>query len=173
MCVTIDFLDVFAAKAEKISGINIELGTIVLSVDDLRVYQDFLNLLLFLNYLKNRSAATKVEQLKLNDELDHLGMYIFNNMYSKIFSEQKKDSTVQAYGYREELDKYFAGLQMEIPVEKPQRPLNKATMKLLELLDKGALKNKVIFLIFYWIFLLKGKKNSLILSSIFMTNKMN
>ena len=146
MCVNIDFLDVFAAKAEKISGINIELGTIVLSVDDLRVYQDFFESpFIFLNYLKNRSAATKVEQLKLNDELDHLGMYIFNNMYSKIFSEQKKDSTVQAYGYREELDKYFAGLQMEIPVEKPQRPLNKATMKLLELLDKGALKNKVIF----------------------------
>lgn len=53
MCVTIDFLDVFAAKAEKISGINIELGTIVLSVDDLRVYQDFFESpFIFLNYFK-------------------------------------------------------------------------------------------------------------------------
>ncbi|WP_373470608.1 YecA family protein [Carnobacterium alterfunditum] len=143
---TLDFLDIFAAKAEKISGINIELGTIVLSVDDLRIYQDFFESpFIFLNYLKNRSAATKVEQLKLNDELDHLGMYLFNNMYSKIFLEQEKDSTVQAYGYREELDEYFAGLQMKLPVEKPQRPLNKAIVKLLELLDKGTLKNKVTF----------------------------
>lgn len=40
-CVTIDDFNEFAAKAERLNKINIELGTIVLSIEDLRTYKDY------------------------------------------------------------------------------------------------------------------------------------
>ena len=53
---------------------GIDSGIIAICLDDLDLYADYLNSpLTFLHYLKQRQAATKLNQLYLYDELDHLG----------------------------------------------------------------------------------------------------
>ena len=106
-CVTVDNISEFAAKAEKLSFIKLQNGTISISIDDLRVYADYFDSpLIFLHYLKQRKRATSVKNLRINDELEHLGTYIYHNDYAKTFGEAEADIVFPS-GYREELDRYF------------------------------------------------------------------
>ena len=77
LSVTIDNINEFASKAEKLSFLKLQCEAISLSVDDLMVYAHYFESpLKFLHFLKQRRAATKVAKLATNDELDHLGLYI-------------------------------------------------------------------------------------------------
>lgn len=162
MCITIDDFNEFASKAEKINGINIEQGTIVLSIDDLRVYKDFFESpLIFLHYLKHRSLATSIESLKVNDELDHLGLYLAHNTYSLTFSNQKKNSTIHTYGYREHIDNYFMGLTLpvELRQEKPEQDISNYIKEILKKILNSELENKSDFSNFLLDFSSEGAKS--------------
>lgn len=111
VCVTVDNFNEFAAKAEKLSFIKLGSNSISISIDDLRVYTDiFESPLNFLHYFKQRKKAVQTSQLSLNDELDHLGLYLDRNMYTLDAEELEPNVNFVAMGFREGIDNYFASL---------------------------------------------------------------
>lgn len=75
--VTVDNFNAFAAKAEKSSIISLQEDTIVISYDDLLVYAEYFDsAITFLHYLKQRKCAIREPKYQMNDEFDHLGLYI-------------------------------------------------------------------------------------------------
>ena len=124
-CVTIDNFNEIAAKAEKVNAVNIENHTIVISVDDLRIYRDYFdNPLIFLHYIEQRSKSTEYKSIQFNDELDHLAAYIKNNLYYLNAEELEKvgNSKYEVYGYRQELEEYF--ITSIRPDSKPKPAIN-------------------------------------------------
>lgn len=77
----------FASRYNHLSDIGISPGsgdTWVVSVDDLRLIADiFDNPLIFLHYLEMRAKAMDDERLYVDDELDHLALYLSHNDYSR------------------------------------------------------------------------------------------
>lgn len=120
-CVTVDDFNTFAAHAEKLGFVRLQNGTISISINDLWVYSEyFTSPIQFIHFLKQRKTATQVQELALIDELDHLGLYIENNMYSLHATSLGQGHTVNYTGYREELDKYFSFLYYPtVPYCKP------------------------------------------------------
>lgn len=137
--ITIDNINSFAARAEKLTFLKLDTPTICLSVDDLMVYRDYFESpLQFIHFLFQRRDATLVESLLLNDELDHLGMYIFNNCYALYASTSMvdKDTRMNYVGYREDLDTYFAQLyHKQLLPTKPQQKLPDLFKEILRYLD--------------------------------------
>jgi hypothetical protein len=123
VCVTVDNFNEFAAKAEKLSFIKLGSDSISISIDDLRVYTDiFESPLNFLHYFKQRKKAVQTSQLSLNDELDHLGLYLERNMYTLDAEELDADAKFIAMGFREGIDNYFASLHnKKLSFEKPRQ----------------------------------------------------
>ena len=145
MSVTMDNIGEIAAKAEKVNFLNLKCNTISIAVDDLMVYQNYFDSpLKFLHFLKQRRMATENESLALNDELDHLGMYIHHNCYALPNDNLKKHSRIFAFGYREDLDKYFCQLyHPELRPQKPAQSLPKYFEQILEWLNSSNLNNKI------------------------------
>lgn len=145
--ITVDNINSFAAKAEKLKFLNLKTPTICLSVDDLMVYRDYFESpLQFIHFLNQRRAATLVETLVLNDELDHLGMYIFNNCYALFASTLGLDEhTKMNYaGYREELDTYFTQLyHKQLHQQKPQQELPDLFKWILKYLEQSGSNDKI------------------------------
>ena len=105
---TVDNFNEFAAKAEKLSIISLKEETIVISYDDLLVYADYFdNPICFLHYLRQRKAAMHVPQYQMNDEFDHLGLYIDRNLYALNPSQYGDVKNIFWQGFRQSLDKYF------------------------------------------------------------------
>lgn len=112
--VTVDNFNEFAARAEKLSIIALKEETIVISYDDLLSYAGYFDSpILFLHYLKQRKAAMRVPQFHLQDELDHLGLYIDKNLYAINSSQYRKLDKVFYHGFREKLDDYFQRLYVD------------------------------------------------------------
>lgn len=146
LSVTIDNINEFASKAEKLSFLKLQCEAISLSVDDLMVYAHYFESpLKFLHFLKQRRAATKVAKLATNDELDHLGLYIKHNCYYMDFEKNSEFSLISLFGYREELDDYFGKLyHSKLKPTKPAQNLPPIIEKIIGFLDKSDLCNKVI-----------------------------
>lgn len=122
MSVTVDNINAFAAKAEKMSFMQLKSNAISIAVDDLMVYREYFNSpLMFLHFLQQRSLATQEPKLALNDELDHLGMYIKHNCYSFQTDVIPTGAVGNFVGYREDLDNYFCKLYH--PQLSPQKPI--------------------------------------------------
>lgn len=143
MCVTLDNFNEFCSKIEKVKFLKMNKNTIALSIDDLRVYSDYFESpLKFLHYLKQRKLATQNESLYLNDELDHLGMYIHHPMYSKTYEEAENAHFV-ANVYREELDEYFGALVNGYnEVDKPKQEMPQEFEEVITFLDNSNLKER-------------------------------
>ena len=111
--VTIDPFTEMAAKVQHLNKVGIDVGTHpvwVISLDDLRVYAEiFENPLHFLHYVEQRMQAFKSDLVNLDDELDHLGLYLKHNNYSKYTASMKGKSNaiIQFIGYRSEIDEFF------------------------------------------------------------------
>ena len=111
--VTLDPFTEMAAQVQHLRKIGVNIGSHpmwVTSVDDLRVYTDiFENPLHFLHYAEQRSEAFKSDILQLDDELDHLGLYLEHNHYSTHAAKMRGNSGVRVNftGYRAEIDKFF------------------------------------------------------------------
>lgn len=105
--VTVDNFNAFAAKAEKMNVISLREKTIVISYDDLLAYRGYFSSpISFLHYLKQRQAAISVPEYEMSDELDHLGVYIEQNLCAKTPSQFDVQKSVPV-GFRRDLDEYF------------------------------------------------------------------
>ncbi|WP_029596501.1 hypothetical protein [Exiguobacterium chiriqhucha] len=112
--VTLDDFNEIASRIEKTDIIQkSDLPIWCISINDLRVYPElFDSPSIFLNYLYQRSKASKNPYIKLNDELDHIGLYFEYNDYSKrvneVVEEHQEISEVFIDNHREEIDIYMA-----------------------------------------------------------------
>lgn len=132
--VTVDNFNEFAAKAEKLSVISLKEQTVVISYDDLLVYGGFFDSPIdFLHFLKQRKAAMKVEQYQMNDEFDHLGLYIDRNLYALNPSQYGDVKRVFWNGFRQDIDEYFNWLFID--PDRAQKPIQNIPKELAELLD--------------------------------------
>lgn len=143
--VTVDNFNDFAAKAEKSNFITLSSKTIVISYDDLLAYEKYFDSpIYFLHFLKQRKLAMDIPQIALNDELDHLGMYLKHNMYSITASEYSAEQRMYWYGYRQELDDYFCRLYLPgLNPKKPIQDIPHEIKEILQLLEQGIEKNKI------------------------------
>lgn len=111
--ITQDPFTEIAAQIQHLANIGVEIGSAPvwsLSIDDLRVYADiFVHPLEFLHYVKQRMRAFNSQLLKLDDELDHLGLYLKHNNYAQYAAEMVGTNLtgLNFIGYRDEIDKYF------------------------------------------------------------------
>jgi hypothetical protein len=143
--VTVDNFNEFAAKAEKLSFITLSSKTIVISYDDLMVYEKYFDSpIYFLHFLKQRKIAIDIPQIALNDELDHLGMYLSHNMYSITASEFPEEHMVNWHGFRQDLDSYFCSLYLpELNPTKPKQDMPNEITEIIQLLDRGSDENRI------------------------------
>ena len=111
--VTLDPFTEIAAQVQHLRKIGIDVGSHAvwaLSLDDLRVYADiFENPLWFLHYVDQRMRAFQSDIIQVEDELDHLGLYLKHNNYSLYAEEMRanSDAKINFTGYRSEIDKFF------------------------------------------------------------------
>lgn len=148
VCVTVDDINEFASKVEKTGMVDVPAGTIAVSIDDLLVYEKYFdNPLVFLHYLLERKRVTSNPSVWLNDELDHLGYYIWTNCYSEHISRLVKENTVDEQsrivivpeGLRNALNDWFeslyTGKNCSKPVPKSPAMFNKIVTALFERCD--------------------------------------
>jgi hypothetical protein len=112
-CITLDDFNEVASQIEKTEFIQkSNLPVWCVSMNDLRVYPElFDSPSIFLNYLYQRSRASKNPHIKVNDELDHIGLYFEYNDYAKHISDwvEETDTTdVFIPSYRDDIDTYMA-----------------------------------------------------------------
>ena len=143
--VTIDNINDFAARAEKMNFLQLKCNAISLSIDDLMVYREYFDSpLVFLHFLKQRRQATQEPKLALNDELDHLGLYIKHNMYNLQLSDVPDDTQIRFQGYREELDEYFCALyHPQLQPTKPNLKIPPLLLEILKYLEETNIENKI------------------------------
>jgi len=112
--VTLDPFTEIAAQVQHLKKIGVDVGeqpVWAISIDDLRVYADiFSNPLIFLHYIEKRMQAFNSDIVELNDELDHVGLYLRHNDYSA-YSEELQGGIFERLlfdGYRSDIDKFFS-----------------------------------------------------------------
>lgn len=147
MSVTVDNINDVAARAEKMCYLNVSGDVVSLSVDDLMIYREyFKSPLQFIHFLYQRKKAVKNERLSLNDELDHLGMYITHNWYNNQTNMFDENSKINFYGYREELDKYFSSLYLpekDRHWKKPLPYIPDMILKIINFIEETKVDNRV------------------------------
>ncbi len=143
--VTIDNINDYAARAEKLKFLELKSKAICISLDDLMVYREFFDSpLVFLHFLQQRRQATQESKLALSDELDHLGMYIKHNMYCIQLQDYPDDAHIRFYGYREELDNYFCKLyHPQLCPPKPSLKIPDLFLKTINYLEKSDFEEKI------------------------------
>lgn len=144
MSLTLDNFNEFASKIEKLKFLNVNKNAMAISIDDFRVYSEYFDSPIeFLHYLKQRKLSSQDKSLYLNDELDHLGLYIEHNWYHETF-DKDMNRIIKPYGYREKLDIYFSSLiNNGLETEKPKQYIPAEIKKIINFLDKSNLKNRV------------------------------
>jgi hypothetical protein len=136
--VTLDPFTEIAAQAHHLHKIGVPIGKDpiwALSLSDLRVYADiFQGPLEFLHFVEQRMRAAISNRLELDDELDHLGLYLEHNNYSMHAEDSSKDKLdkLHYHGYRSEVDRYFA--KKLIGESAPVLPVQKMPHRLREIL---------------------------------------
>ena len=145
LSVTIDNINSYAARADRLKFLKLNEGVACMAVDDLMTYVAYFdNPLEFLHFLKQRELASLNSKIALNDELDHLGMYIAHNMYSKQFEGEYKFDEIIVSGYREKLDAFFTTIGTPIPTpEKPHQNMPFRFKEIIDVLHKTGVANCV------------------------------
>jgi len=144
-CVTIDNFTTLASQAENLKSIGTDLqGFPVwsISVDDLQVYADiFESPLMFTHFLEERKRAFESPALRVNDELEHLALYLKHNRYVSYAADFYEDHPISWHAYLTDLDKYFHELQVSPQsAMKPTQPLPRRVSEILRILE---IKKKV------------------------------
>ena len=143
--VTVDNINEVAARAEKMSFLDIGTDIVSISIDDLNVYSEYFDdPWTFLHFMKQRSEATHIMTLALNDELDHLGMYINENCYTYDMETLDTNAEYVYTGYREKLDEYFGYLYHNRKMnEKPLPDVPKEISQMIQMIGSSNVHNKV------------------------------
>ncbi len=119
--VTLDPFTEIASQIQHLKKIGIDVGeqpVWSISVDDLRVYSDiFDNHLVFLHFVEQRMRAFQSDQIKTNDELDHLGLYLKHNVYTEYVKDFKFMHPVGWHGYHSDIDNFFTEKLLDNDVE--------------------------------------------------------
>jgi hypothetical protein len=112
--ITLDSFTELAAQVQHLKALGVDVGNFPvwsISIDDLRVYSDiFENPLIFLHFVEQRMKAFASDVIQVEDELDHLGLYIEHNIYTLHAKNLKGNSEAQLIsfaGYCSNIDKYF------------------------------------------------------------------
>ncbi|MBI3168983.1 MAG: hypothetical protein HYZ22_10920 [Chloroflexi bacterium] len=143
--VSVDNLTHLTARARKLAPLGIQVHTSAnwsISLDDLRVYAElFESPLQFLHFLEQRQLAEESEFVELNDELDHLGLYLQKNNYSRHANELmegKNPSRIYWDSFTKEIDDYFNKLFTEKSVvhAKPNQEMPEKLRELIALLEE-------------------------------------
>jgi preprotein translocase subunit SecA len=114
--VSLDAFTTLAARAQRLAPLGIDVGHRAvwsLSIDDLRVYAElFDNPLIFLHFIEQRVRAGLSKYVDLNDEMDHLGLYVAQNNYSQFAAELMADGfdRLGFDGFRTPIDDYFSAV---------------------------------------------------------------
>lgn len=139
LSVTIENINTYAARAEKLGFLSLREGVSCIAIDDLMTYREYFDSPLeFLHFLKQREIASLNERIALNDEFDHLGMYIAHNCYSLEVDSIPEGGTLYMAGYREELDSYFERVDTPLPqLEKPRQNMPKRFREIIDVLLKS------------------------------------
>ena len=116
VAVTLEPMTEFASQIEHLEGIGIGIGiemprAWVVSLDDLRLCNAiFDNPLIFMHYLHHRLRGGAYRQLMVNDELDHLGLYIEHNVYGQYAEDVVTETEASMFApidAREVIDRHF------------------------------------------------------------------
>lgn len=136
--VTLDAFTEHAARAQHLRSVGVDVGersVWALSADDLRVYADlFDNPLVFLHFVEQRMHAAQSELVDLNDEMDHLGLYVEQNNYGLYAAEivGSKSAKLTFNGYRTQIDEYYSAL---VNGDQPILPKQKMPARLAEIVE--------------------------------------
>lgn len=150
--ISVDNLTHLTSRARKLSPLGIRVHTSAnwsISLDDLRVYADiFESPLQFLHFLEQRELAENSKLVELNDELDHLGLYLKMNNYSRYADElmiDKNPSKIIWDTFTQELDDYYNKLFAEenIVHAKPNQEMPEKIREIIYLLEKQEKSGRV------------------------------
>jgi preprotein translocase subunit SecA len=136
--VTLDAFTHLAARAQQLKHVGINVGARpiwVVSIDDLRVCADiFNNPLNFLHFVEQRMLAAQSEFVDVDDEIDHIGLYLTENNYTQYAAEILNDRTskMNFTGYSTPVDEYFSSVVRGEPMPQPRQLM---PARLIEIID--------------------------------------
>ncbi len=146
--VTLDPFTELAARGRHLRKVGVDIGegsVWVLSVDDLRTYADlFDNPLVFLHFVEQRMRAAQSDLVDVNDELDHLGLYLRENNYSMYAANlaQSKPSHLTFDGYRTPIDEYYSAVLRGEPPILPKQDMPARLANVIQFLGASSLQNR-------------------------------
>ena len=118
----------------------------VLSIDDLRVIADlFDNPLVFLHFIEQRMRAAQTELVDVDDELDHLGLYLRENNYSMYAADLVQSdpmSEVVFHSYSASIDKYYDAVFCGEEAILPRQELPARLSKIVQFLGDSSLRGR-------------------------------
>ncbi|KKL88933.1 hypothetical protein LCGC14_1919740, partial [marine sediment metagenome] len=126
LCVTLDALTTAACQISELKAVGITLSEPICSlpIDDLRVYRDILpSGVVFAHFLQKRHEAEHHPLVHVNNELDHLGLYLAYLNYvrhARVLAENFRAEVRDWDGYRTDIDKYY--MLSQCAPEKARRP---------------------------------------------------
>ena len=167
--VTVDNIDEFECRIQQMHFLDVGVGTITINIDDLELYVEYFDSSLeFMHFLQERVKASSIKMLQTFDELDHLGMYISQNLYTEMVHENAADENYLFIpdGFREELDQYFNGLHEPLlSAEKPSQQIPERINEIIRLLEKEKPRGCIEFSSFVlnWTFQTREQVDSQIL----------
>ena len=141
--VTLDPFTELAARAQHLEKIGVDIGkrpVWLLSVDDLRVYAELIgDPLTFLHFVEQRMTAAQSELVDLNDEMDHLGLYLKENNYAMYAAELAGGGAakLQFDGYRTLIDDYYSAVIRGEPAAPPRQEKPVRIAEIINFLNKS------------------------------------
>lgn len=144
LTVTMDNINSAAAKAEKLAFLNLQSDSISIAIDDLMIYRDYFDSSLkFLHFLKERTRVTKESKLVINDEMEHLGLYINHNCYHMLADKINDGMLVSFDQYRVEISNYFSRLyHTSLKPIKPSQDIPLLFNQIIDYLEKNKVKKR-------------------------------
>ena len=146
--VTLDPFTELAARGRHLrkAGVDIGQGAVwLLSIDDLRVYADlFDNPLVFLHFVEQRMRAAQSDLVDVDDELDHLGLYLRENNYSMYAANlvQSERSHLTFDGYRTPIDEYYSAVFRNKEANLPRQEMPARLVEIIGFLGTSSLRGR-------------------------------